>query len=266
MPAQFTNQHVYDWLDVHLKGKPAFTKVEPITIEKDGNELIARWRFDGPAAAADLIVSYGDDGNWRGRYWHTYPAEINGQTASAKFPAAKLPCFLSGTAIGQTGIRSSTPLLRLNPDQFAIESATICPDYDGCIEWGGFEPEHITFLRIHTQGGQTRWVPEVSSDAKQGKNSAIAPPGRTLLPLVLSTAEVPHRFSCYVKACEPTRITLQVSGRTREFAVGTDWAECQLEVTPMKSVMGSFDTVIDVAGSTNVLIDSVTFRPAPPSH
>lgn len=261
MPQTFTQHHVYDWLDVHLKGKPAFTKVSPIAVTKNGNDLIARWDFEGQGTSAHLIVSYGEAGNWRGRYWHSIAAPIEGQSASAKLPAGSLPCFISGTVISSSGIRSSTPLLKVVADEHGVTAPTPCPDYDGCSEWGDFEESQIAFLRIHTQSGQTRWNPEVSSDAKQGKNSAIAPPRRTLLPLVLSTSGIPHRFSCFVKACEPTKVTFQLAGQTRDFTVGTDWTECSMQITPVHSVMGTFDTVIDVSGSTSVLLDAMTFKP-----
>src|SRR6185295_9706428 len=97
-----------------------------------------------------------------------------------KFPPGSLPCFISGAVMNAAGIRTSTPLLKVEPTKLGVNATVPCPDYDGCALWGSFEDEQIVFLKRHTQSGQTRWVPQLSNDAKHGKNSAIAPAGRTL--------------------------------------------------------------------------------------
>ena len=53
-----------------------------------------------------------------------------------------------------------------------------------------------------------RWVPRRSTDAKAGKYSALLKSGQTILPPILSTATVPHQFSCFLKAEKPVDVTL----------------------------------------------------------
>src|SRR5262245_25817252 len=80
LPPRLQDEQVFLWLDVYLKGKKEFVKVAPVRVTREGKRLLARWDFQGDAAAADLIASYGEAGNWRGRYWHTFKAEIRGHT------------------------------------------------------------------------------------------------------------------------------------------------------------------------------------------
>ena len=261
MPQAFHNEHVYDWLDVHLRGRAAFTKVSPISVTRDADQLVANWDFVGDAASADLIVSYGEDGNWRGRYWHTLPAEIVDGKCRAHFPAAKLPCFVSGTVVDKHGIRSSTPLLQADSVLLGIHPSILCPDYDGCREWGGFEESQIEFLTRHNQCGQVRWLPKLSTDAKDGKHSAILELDRTVLPPILSTANVPHRFSCFLKADVPAAVTIQLAGETRDYSIGTEWTEATLDLTPANSVMGGIGASITNPSKSRILIDSIQIRP-----
>lgn len=261
MPPQYTNEHVFDWLDVHLRAQPAFTKVGPIRVETESDSAVAVWDFVGDTTSADLIVSYGESGNWRHRFWHTYPAEIRDKQCRAKFPAAKLPCFISGAAIDKRGIRSSTLLLRVETDKLGLKSTQPCPDFNGCQEWGGFEESNIEFLQRHNQGGQTRWLPKLSPVAKEGKQSAIVELEQTTLPPILSVATVPHRLSCWFKAENPTKISLQLGGETREFMIGADWTEATMNLTPANTTMGAIGAVINNPTKSSILVDAIAFRP-----
>src|SRR4029077_8426259 len=96
---------VVAWLDVHLQGKGPFLKVTPVAVKNESGRLIARWEFHGEGVAADLIASYGEAGNWRGRYWHTLQAKIERQTCSVELPASTLPCFVSGAVVDKNDVR-----------------------------------------------------------------------------------------------------------------------------------------------------------------
>src|SRR5262249_60228226 len=96
---------------------------------------------------------------------------------------------------------SATPLVRVGQaTRRGREAPPALPDYNGCAGWGGFEDRLLAYLDRHNRSGQARWVPRRRTDAKEGKYSAVLKPGRTVLPPILSTAGVPHRFRCFLKA------------------------------------------------------------------
>ncbi|MFN0054792.1 MAG: alpha/beta hydrolase family protein [Planctomycetales bacterium] len=263
LPQKLHDELVLAWLDVHLKGAPPFPTATPLVIQNDRGRLTARWEFQGKATVADLIVSYGDAGNWRGRYWHTLPAQIKGSGVVAEFPASRLPCFVSGSITDPRGIRVSTPVLKVEAQQLGNETQRAVPDYNGCAEWGGFEEDHLAYLARHNASGQTRWIPQPSRDPYRGKQSALLKPGRTDLAPILSTATIPHRLTAYLKADRPTRVSLSLAGETAEFDVGNKWTQIQMEHTPPNTLMGgTFASITSPEGSV-VLIDQVEFRPIP---
>ena len=261
LPPRFHDEQVYSWLDVYLKGRSAFPRPTPVDVTRDGDRLTAGWTFRGGAVAADLIVSYGDAGNWRGRYWHTFKAEINGNMCRAAWPAGPLPCYVSGSVSDQNGFRYSTPLRRVDPAALGVKTPTRLPDYNGCAEWGDFEDPQVAFLVRHDRSGQARWIPRRSTDARTGKYSAVLNPGRTVLPPILSTALVRHRFRCYLKAAKPVEVTLQLGGEHRRFRVATEWLAVTSEFTPPAALMGGIPASITVPPGAAVLVDAVSFRP-----
>jgi len=261
LPTRLHDEQVYAWLDVYLKGRRPFVQVTPVSIAKENGHLIARWDFRGEATAGDLIASYGDSGNWKGRFWHTFPARIDGHTCRIELPDTTLPCFVSGCAIDKQGYRYSTPLLRVDPVEWGIKASIAVPDYDGCAMWGGFEANQIAYLLRHVRSGQQRWVPQVSADARAGKQSAILEPGTTVLPPILSTTGVPHRFACYLKAERPTTVTVQLAETRKEFAIGREWTEIATVVTPGGGVMGGIAASIIVPAGANAKVDAISFHP-----
>jgi len=211
LPARLHDEPVLAWLDVHLQGKGPFLELTPVAVKIEVGRLIARWEFQGDGVAADLIASYGDAGNWRGRYWHTLDTKIEGQTYSVELPASTLPCYISGAVVDKHGIRSSTSLLRVESADLGVKALQTVPKYDGCSEWGGFEEAQVAFLVRHDRSGQSRWIPEVSRDAKEGKHSAILKPGRTVMAPILSTATVPHCFGHHY-AVQRASVTASCNG------------------------------------------------------
>src|SRR5262249_42681714 len=111
------DEQVFAWLDVYLQGKLAFLRVSRPEMKSEGGRRTVRWRFDGPrqATAAELLVSYGNGGNWRGRYWLVVKGTVQGKECQAVVPAGGLPCFVSGTVLDSDGFRYSTDLLQLYP-------------------------------------------------------------------------------------------------------------------------------------------------------
>jgi dienelactone hydrolase len=261
LPVRLSDETFLAWLDVHLQGKNALPTVTPIAVRNEAGRLIARWSFEGDVAAGDLIASYGDAGNWSGRFWHTFPAEIDGRTCRAELPAGTLSCYVSGSVVATNGLRSSTPLLQVDSGKLGVKATIPVPDYDGCREWGGFEESHIAYLERHTRSGQTRWIPRVSGDARDGVHSAILEPGRTVLPPILSTAGVPHRLTCSLKSDKPVTATVQLATQQKTFDIGTEWTEIQLEHTPPNDVMGGTPASLTIPAGTTALVDAIRFHP-----
>ncbi len=141
-----------------------------------------------------------------------------------------------------------------------MKSQRIVPDYDGCVEWGALK-NRMSYLTCHDRSGQTRWIPKLSDDAYEGKHAAILNPEKTILPPILSTTGVPHRFSCFLKSAQPVAVTIELGDRTREVQVGTQWQETSLDFTPADSVMGSFPASVTIPKDAIVLVDAIKFRP-----
>ncbi len=261
LPHQLGDEQVLGWLDTILKGRHIFPKVTPVRAKNEGGRLIARWSFDGSGATANLIASYGEPGNWRGRYWHTLRARIDGTMCQAEMPASQFPCFISGSVTSAEGYQSSTPLLRVDSAALGVKAPTLVPDFDGCEKWGGFEEDAIAYLTIHTHGGQKRWIPSLSSDAKEGKHSAILEPGETVLPPILCTANAPSRFSCYLKGARPVDVTVKLGDKTKTFQVGTMWKKVEMTFTPPNLLMGVFRASLTVPAGATVLVDVISFHP-----
>jgi dienelactone hydrolase len=262
LPQKLHDELVIAWLDEHLQGKPRFPRVAPLTVKPVGGVLVAAWDFQGDADSAEVIVSFGEEGNWRGRCWVTLHSAINGRTCTAHLPASALPMFVSGSVSDRRGIRSSTPLLRVDAAALGVHPSLVVPDYDGCAEWGGFEENHVEYLARHDAGGQKRWVPELSAQAYEGKHSAILPPGQTILAPILSTATVPHRFTAFLKADQPVEVRIQLAGQEKLFPIGREWTEVSLDHTPPNTLMGGIPASITVPRESQVLMDALRFRPA----
>jgi len=260
-------EQVFTWLDIHLRGKPAFVRVSPVQVKKEADRLVAHWTFEGPrrVAAADLIVSYGD-GDWRGRWWVTVAAEIKDGGCSAVVPAGTLPCTVVGAVIDADGFRSSTPLLRVVPAKLGVKASVAVPDYNGCGQWGGFEEDHIKYLMTHSYP-----TPTVSLIAKEGKQSAIFKAGKSPLPPIYGTAGEPHRFTCWMKAERPVEIELSLEGRApgktkpttaqMKIRVGIEWTEAGIDFLPPRDMVGSVRGTVTVPADAEILMDAVSFRP-----
>lgn len=255
------DEQVFAWLDVHLKGAPAFTALSPLVESDTSGKLQARWEFSGPReiVRAELFLSHGDNGNWQSRYWRTIAAEIHGDTCTAALPNGGFPYYVSGTTIDRQGFRSATPLQRI--ERTAKEDQ---PDYDGCSAWGGFEPEHISFLQLHGLG-----VPTVAKDARQGQQAAMLKPGKNILRPILFTAGWPHRLTLFLKAKSEADVTISLDGKfdaqpqttQKVVPVGPVWTETTLDFTPPKSLTGSLQLVVTAPPGSEVSVDAIQFRP-----
>ena len=260
------DEQVFAWLDVHLKGAPAFVTVFPVAEpELNGRLQPAQWAFKNTSSRkivrAEAAVSHGDAGNWIARYWKTIPAEIQGDKCLVRQPKGGYPYYMFGTVIDSDGFRYSTPIRR-----FDHAKGDEKPDYDGCSAWGGFEEPHIQFLKLHGYG-----APPVGADAKEGKHAAALKPGTTLLRPFFFTSGLPHRLSLFAKAKADVKITMAFDGffdgkrhaDKKTFMVGPQWTELTFDFTPPKALAGVLNLDVTTPPGSAVLVDSVQFRPVP---
>jgi hypothetical protein len=259
------DEQVFAWLDVHLKGKPGFLEVSPLTVSRQGLPR-ARWTFTGPrrAVAAELLLSCGDAGNWSGRYWKTLRADLGDHACTADLPASAVPYYISGNVLDAEGFRSSTPVLRVDPAGLGLRQPGVVPDYDGCSEWGSFEEDQIPYLKRHGLP-----VPALSPDAREGKQSALLQAGTTILPPVLGMTGWKHHFACWVKADRPLELAVRLGGpfdgrpvqEEKSFRVGTGWTEIGLDFSPPSALAARCQVTVTVPAGSSVRIDGAHYRP-----
>lgn len=258
------DESVFTWLDVHLKGAKPFLEIEMEgMIKGHGGGLFRSWHFQGPrvAKSAEVMLSYGKEGNWTSRYWATIPAELAGGSFTAKIQPAQLPCYISGTVVDEDGFRYSTPLV-----QMEARSLRAIPDYDGCSMWGGFEEDHVFFLKAHA------WMnPTTSTEAREGKQSALLAAGKNTLGHIHFTAGIEHRFTCLLKCDKPAAITVTLSGsfdgkeksESKTVSLGAEWTKVSMGYTPPEALNTTLVPVITVPEGIKVLVDCVEFHPVP---
>src|SRR5262249_53451205 len=128
-------------------------------------------------------------------------------------------------------------------------------------EWGGFEEDQIAYLARHDRSGQRRWIPRISSDAHDGRQSAILPEGKTVLAPILSTAKIAHRFSCWMKADKPVDVTVQLAEDSKSSRIGHGWTRVDMTLTPANTLMGGIRASITVPPAVTVLVDSISIHP-----
>lgn len=262
----------FDWLDVYLQGKPAFLSVSPITITRDNKGVTAEWTFDGPparkAASAELIYSIGAAGNWRCRYWKKQSAEIRGNRCMTRLPQSALPYWIGGAVFDADGARHSTPLIPVEVQGAPLYSAKADLSFDGCSEWGSFEPNQIGFL--NAQGFP---APKTSPDARDGAQAALLPAGQTTtFARPYFVAGLPHRLSCWMKAEKPVTVSVKLVGqfdnltRTEEHAVaiGTAWTPVTMDFRTSEAMWTDLQPSVTAPAGVPVLLDSLTFTPIAP--
>jgi dienelactone hydrolase len=269
------DEQVFAWLDTHLKGGPSFISVTPLTLEKTPQGTFARWKHDGPheGFAAELILSYGDAGNWRQRCWTSLEAD-GGEEGDCKvlLPPSNHIYYISGTVLDGRGIRSSTPLRRISPDDFAPGLAPRVIDYDGASFWGYFSDGQvkdcarsglrlppITIVDAQTNDG----VAELAGGTTTTLPPILYAPGiEHLLVLSLEAKPVPAkvliRIAQVVKGQPPL-----VSGEwTIEVPVKPSGAMLSAPFTPLAVEGSQIELTITVPMGVSVQVEGVHFQPS----
>jgi hypothetical protein len=258
------SKQVYRWLDTWLKASPAFDTVTPLDVKHEEDHSTVTWSFHGPRSvkSADLIVSYGQPGNWRSRYWMTIPAQIKDGKCSAELPASTYRRCAIGSVIDSDGFRYSTEMIWISAG-----ATGKAPDYDGCSDWGDFESANLAYLQLNGIA-----PPQISQDAHTGKQSAVLKPGNTVLPAMLFTAGIPHKFSCFMKADKAAEVVVSIGGvadgkaiaQQGKFKVGKEWTQAtlDLEATSPWILTGEIKPTITVPAGVTALVDTVELKPA----
>jgi dienelactone hydrolase len=260
------DNEVFAWIDMHLQGAPPLVAVGEVSLREQDGRVMAVWPFAGPrkVEAAELMLSYGDDGNWPSRCWKEVPAEIHGGECVAALPKSPLVYYVGGTVIDADGFRSSTPLLRIDPARHGLLDPRAPMDYDGAVMWGRFEDEQMVFLRRCSLS-----CPERSRDAKAGSYSAVISGGVNIRLPLLFTAAVPHRLTCALKAAGPVEVKLLLEGRfdgkplKQEKVVrpGTSWTDVAMDVALPPAFRSDLSFSVTAPKDVRVLLDAVHFVP-----
>ena len=258
------DDEVIGWLDVYLQGKPAYPQLTPLAVKKSGKGLAASWSFTAPPGrkivSADLMLSYGEPGNWRSRNWITLPAQMAGKACLTTLPASNIPYIISGTVVEDNGYRHSTPLLQVDPRQYGV--AATPPTLDSFAEWGGFETDMPAYMYAYPKI-------QTSPDAHGGKQSLVLKPGRNALPPVFFIAGLPYRLTGYLKADQPTTVTIQLTGRfdriqrtlEQTVMVGATWTPVSLDYRTSPAMMTDLKLEFVSPAGRAVLLDDLSFRP-----
>ena len=260
------DNEVFAWLDAHLQDAPALLAVGELTLKKEDGRIVATWAFSGPrkVAAAELILSYGDYGNWHSRCWKQVPARTSGGTCSAPLPRSPMVYYAGGTVIDADGFRSSTPLVRIDPAQHGLHDPRAPLDYDGAAMWGGFKDEQLVFLR---RCGIS--CPQQSRQAASGSHSAAIKGGGNLRLPLLFTAGVPHRLTCVLKADRRTEVTVVVDGNfdgqpvkhEKTFQAAVAWTAAAMSVALPAASRADLALSFRLSKDAEILVDDVRFVP-----
>jgi dienelactone hydrolase len=277
LPGEIVDQ-AFCWLEAHLKGKPGLLKVTPLNIEERDGALWAKWKYDGPrrAKSADVIVSWGEGGNWNARVWQTVKANFKAGECQIKLPPAKGLFYISGSVTDTLGYRVSTPLRRINPQIFGGRLQTVSDEKldpvlatDGCAEWGRFEWNDCHYLRRHSWWKNRNLHKSLTRDAFSGQKALILESGNTRLPLLRFTQGYKHRLTFWAKADAPTSIAVRLNaafaGRRSDvlqwLPVGVQWTKIEVDVMPHEDLFHRYNASIFVPENTLIKVDEFSFRP-----
>lgn len=258
------DDEVLGWLDVHLQGKPAYPELTPLAVKRQGEGLVVHWTFASPPerkiASADLMLSYGEAGNWRRRLWLTLPVQMNGSDCTASLPSSALPYWISGTVVETNGYRHSTPLLLVKSADHGL--AGVSPDIDSFAEWGGFETNMPAYMYAYPPT-------TTSPEARSGKRALVLKPKRHAMPPVLFIAGLRYRLEGYLKAVAPAQVTVQLNGRfdavkrpaEQTVDVGVDWTPFRIDYPTDAAMMTDLSLTLLTPEGNTVLMDDLSFRP-----
>jgi hypothetical protein len=275
------SEQPFAWLDSHLKGKAGFLEPTPLRVTWRDGALWAAWGYSGPrrAASADVMISWGEAGNWHTRYWKTLPATAHSGTCWVRLPSTKAPFFIAGSVTDTLGFRTSTPLKRVNPQIVAPQiaqvdlSPTVDPvlDTNGADDWGGFEWDDCVYLRRHKWWTAGRIHDALTPDAFLGRKALSLQGGSTRLPILRFTQGYKHRFGFWAKSETPVtigvRFNARFAGQTKDVIhwarVEPEWTRISFDVMPHEDLHHRYNASLVLPPNAQIKADEFSFRPLP---
>lgn len=251
------DEQVFAWLDIHLKEAPPFLAIKDFKIETKPRNLV--WTIEGKRKPklAEVCVSFGPPGNWRGRYWMTIPAKIDGATCRAVVPPSRQPVLVYANVVDEQGFRTSTPLMTIDADAGAKQEV---PTYNGVAMWSPLsDKERLSYLQMHGLP-----IPKLDKDG-----TAIYPGGKHGLGPVYFTAGVKHRLT-FEYSTDTTPVALALTGvfdgkplkeETTLKSSGENWEKESLAFTPRQAEAASLRIEINVAAKGTLRLKKVRFEP-----
>lgn len=295
LPPEIVDQ-LFAWLDTHLKSKPPLIKVEPIDVFAREGSLWARWNFSGPrrvcqsARQADVIISWGEGGNWNARCWKTLRARLNKNYCEIKLPATDGPFYIAGNLTDKKGYRVSTPLRRIHPRIFGASlqnvqsnlqnaQANLQPaalgvfSTDGAEDWGQFEWSDCLYLRRHNWWKTGDLHQALTIDAFEGKKALVFTGGSRRLPLLRFTEGYKHQFSFWAKSDTAVPIGVRFNagfyGTAKDVLqwrkVGTNWTKITFDIMPHEDLHHRYNVSLVVPPNAQIKMDNFSFRPIAPT-
>lgn len=212
---EHVDAQLVDWLDIWLAGtRTPYNKPGALRVYQEDGRLMASWDWtgDNPVAKAELVVSYGPVRPWHGwvqRHHEAYPARIEGSTATADVPVPRtdLELYVYGNITDANGVVMSTLPLAVNPAALGVAApAPMSPV--NCFPIGGFEPEDITFLKMH---GFPAGTPD-SARPHAGTQSLRFDPGTKLRLQLWHVPSRNHRLSLHASGDAGAALHVKVDG------------------------------------------------------
>lgn len=259
------DEQVFAWLDTHLKGKPAFPVVSPLSVARVGKSVEVTWKFSGPRPmkSAELMLSYGPAGNWARRYWIVKPAKLEGDTCRVVLPPCGTACYVGGAVLDEKGFRYSTPIQLIEAGDFTPGYGVDDAHYDGASLWSGFEEAQIKIL-----DGLGFPHPPIVAGGRSGQSAARLAEGVNNSPPLYFLAGYKHRFSAWLKADADTVVKVGIDGNfdgkpystAGQFNVSHEWTLVTLEAAPPQTLRGEMHAVVEVPHGVSVLMDDAALK------
>lgn len=158
----------YPWQTHWQMGTPRSSEIGPGTVKAENGKITYTATVDAKEAlkSAEVLVSYGQPGNWLGRTWHSFPLRKSGENYVAEVPVydVKVPFYIAGQIWTPNGWFIGNEMQFVEPEKLGVAAATAT--YSNVL----FDPSKKSDLYLRT--GKTTWV----SDSSDGKGSVIVNP------------------------------------------------------------------------------------------
>lgn len=216
------DRQLADFPDTVLtKTRPPYNNPGPMEIVNEEGRAVARfgWTGENRVKTAELIVSYGEVTQWYGwlhRACFVFPAKIDGQSsvATLPIPSRNLPLVVWANITDERDVVTSTVPVVLA----AQDLAAFTPDPAlelNCFPDAEFGPAVVEFYQKSDQLAQAVPDPQQKHSGTQSLRVEASADGkkppRLKLTLFHNVTGLGHRLSVWVKAAEPTDVTVSLT-------------------------------------------------------